>query len=626
MELSTEQKIIIEKAGDNDLSVNAVAGSGKTTTNLYIAKQYPEKRFLLITYNNKLKLETRRRVEEMKLDNIEVHSYHSFCVKYYDRRCYTDQGIYRVLNKECGGMFLYDVIVIDEIQDMTPLYFKLVKQILESCNNPRLLLFGDVKQSIYDFNKADSRFLIYSGELFGREFKKLSLSNSFRLTPAIADFINYVLFSRHMMTGASAEESRKPLYFIMNSFSRMYDKLLDKGINIENGTTFIIAPSLRSSKTPVRIFANELTKLGIPIYVPVSDEEKLKQEVLEGKIVFSSIHQAKGLEADNIIFYGFDESYFKYYKKDHDPYICPNEIYVACTRARNNLVIGHDYRHGYMPFVNEESVERYCELIKERTIRGRKSNDYDSKKSISVTDLVRHLPSDLIRSLMEKIYIKVIDRGECALPIISKIKQGNLVESVSEINGTAIPLYYDYMKRGSRSEIFNICDLLKIEDIDRDNIGIKDVLRISNFWCAYKSGYSFKTQQILDYDWFTEDDMNYCKEHLDAHINDGAEFEQKFETQAYGRGFKGYIDCIIDDVVWEFKCVSEIQPEHILQVLVYRWISKNNNPCRLINILTREVLEIDCNDIKDVIGELIHHKISSGKKISDEEFIENNSY
>jgi superfamily II DNA or RNA helicase len=49
---SSEQQLIIDaiKRGEN-VSVNAVAGSGKTTTILGIAKQIPEKKILQITYN-----------------------------------------------------------------------------------------------------------------------------------------------------------------------------------------------------------------------------------------------------------------------------------------------------------------------------------------------------------------------------------------------------------------------------------------------------------------------------------------------------------------------------------------------------------------------------------------------
>ena len=56
---SDEQKLIIKSLKSNNVLVDSVAGSGKTTTNLYLAKEYPHNKLLLLTYNAKLKIETR---------------------------------------------------------------------------------------------------------------------------------------------------------------------------------------------------------------------------------------------------------------------------------------------------------------------------------------------------------------------------------------------------------------------------------------------------------------------------------------------------------------------------------------------------------------------------------------
>ena len=50
--LSEEQKNIIESARNNNILVDCVVGSGKTTTILEIAKDQIDKKFLLLVYNN----------------------------------------------------------------------------------------------------------------------------------------------------------------------------------------------------------------------------------------------------------------------------------------------------------------------------------------------------------------------------------------------------------------------------------------------------------------------------------------------------------------------------------------------------------------------------------------------
>jgi len=79
--ISSEQNNIIDQLSlNNNVVVDSVAGSGKTTSNLHIALHFNNMKILLLTYNSKLKIETRDKVNKLGISNIEVHSYHSFCV------------------------------------------------------------------------------------------------------------------------------------------------------------------------------------------------------------------------------------------------------------------------------------------------------------------------------------------------------------------------------------------------------------------------------------------------------------------------------------------------------------------------------------------------------------------
>ena len=108
-EASDEQKAIIDSIKDHNVKVNSVAGSGKTTTVLHMAKQYKDESILLLTYNARLKMETRKKKDNLGLRNLEVHSYHSFCVSNYDNRCYKDAAIINFLkyNKKSLNKFNY---------------------------------------------------------------------------------------------------------------------------------------------------------------------------------------------------------------------------------------------------------------------------------------------------------------------------------------------------------------------------------------------------------------------------------------------------------------------------------------------------------------------------------------
>lgn len=142
---SDEQKLIIYTAclKDCNMQVNAVAGSGKTTTILHIASAYqqlnnnkdPSSSILVLQYNEKLKTETRNKQKKFKCKNLDVHNYHSFVQYYYSESGRDSKGMKKVIKtmKSPTKLFSYDLIIIDEIQDMTPDFFKLFCKIM--CDN-----------------------------------------------------------------------------------------------------------------------------------------------------------------------------------------------------------------------------------------------------------------------------------------------------------------------------------------------------------------------------------------------------------------------------------------------------------------------------------------------------------
>ncbi len=81
MQLSKEQIKIIESKGN--IKINAVAGSGKTTTVIEYAKSRPkDSRILYIAFNKSVKLEANKRFTEAKLNNVQIETAHSLAYKH----------------------------------------------------------------------------------------------------------------------------------------------------------------------------------------------------------------------------------------------------------------------------------------------------------------------------------------------------------------------------------------------------------------------------------------------------------------------------------------------------------------------------------------------------------------
>jgi hypothetical protein len=91
-----------------------------------------------------------------------------------------------------------DILVIDECQDMTPLFYKFVQKFMYDMNNDKLqlLVLGDHMQGVYGHNDADIRYLTKACNIWRSNMKTLSLSYSYRVTKPMAWFVNNMMLGR----------------------------------------------------------------------------------------------------------------------------------------------------------------------------------------------------------------------------------------------------------------------------------------------------------------------------------------------------------------------------------------------------------------------------------------------
>ena len=721
--ISKEQNsVIIALKENNNVIVDSVAGSGKTTCILHIATEFKNINILLLTYNAKLKIETRTRVSNLKLKNLEVHSYHSFCVKYYDNKCFTDSQIFKLLlNKTKNKKYNYDLIILDESQDINPTYYELICKIYkDNDNNARLCLLGDRNQSIYQFNKADERFLIYANKIFNFNkdtWVKCKLTESFRITYEMSNFINSCMFNCDRIKSVK-KSNNKPRYIICDTFDDYKNKPFDEVLfYLQKGYTpediFILAPSIKTNgknKSPVRVLENKIkNELNILIYIPSSDEEKIDDEIIKNKLVFSTYHQTKGLERKVIIIFGFDSSYFNYFNKNANSKNCSNELYVASTRGSEYLTLLHHHTNNFLPFLNTKKLHTYCNVYIFDELSTNKNKELKNLNT-PVTDIIKHLPSDVLEECMKYFTIKQINKKIKQIEIIHKTKQKNGFEHVSDITGTAIPAYFEYKitnklsfydellldypknKELKYDELINFkissdLDLNNNNFIDNDlnnnnfidndlndnnfidndlndnnlidndlnnndefdkiydfnkinihNLKLDELLYISNLWSSKKSGLLFKVCQITKYNWLNKNDLDLCVERLyKLNLSSNAVFEKKFElenkNELSNRKIIGYVDCIDNNNLYEFKCVSKIENEHYLQLAIYIYLYETQKLNKITYSINDKIIYIRNNmEIEDIITNICingdikvnNHNISKNKIIKNITFIENN--
>ena len=659
-----QQGVIEELINNNNVIIDSVAGSGKTTCNLHIATHFKDSNILLLTYNSKLKIETREKIQQLELTNIETHSYHSFCVKYYNNLSFTDSEIIELLknNTSLIKKYNYDIIILDEAQDISPLYFQLICKIFRDNNNinTKICILGDEQQSIFDFNGADQRFITFAENIFifnNLPWKKLKLSTSFRITFEMSEFINKCMLKKDKIHSYKIFK-KKPRYIICDSyhperqpsFNRIEWEVyyyLDMGYSPND--IFILAPSIKNERSPIRYLENKL-KTGIrniPIFVPSGDDATLDKDILAHKLVFSTFHQVKGLERKVVLVLGFDNSYFKFYKKNVNRHICPNELYVATTRALEHLSLFHSVEFDYLDFLCKENIEHYCELI-EPFYWNHKIKPQDPKnekpKQIGVCELLNHLPQEVLDTCFKYLKFEKIQEIDKKVNIPIKTKQnGNLFEEVSELNGMAIPAYFEYLHTGNITifenikienkyivELFNKVNNCEFKDIINKQLDSVSLLQIANVWNTCKTGFLFKLIQITQYNWLSIENLSICVDRLHKlKLSPNALFEEFVNCTHLNIDINGYIDCISNNNnIYEFKCVSKLKKENYIQLALYKLCyeykrDRDINNYYLYNILTDELVLMTCSysDIYEMTTFLINEKYNIKRTKSDALFL-----
>jgi hypothetical protein len=665
---SEEQKeILIAIQNGENVMVDAVAGSGKTTSILFLATMCPSLKFVVFTYNSRLKAETRQRVKKLGLTNVEVHSYHSFGLKYYTEPCMNDTHLMNItkFNMPIKTPIKPDVVVIDEAQDMTHPYYCFVRKCMMDMNNNKsqVVVLGDHMQCIYDFPQkgADRRFLTLAPSIWqnGREWKQLHLRTSYRLTKSMEHFVNEAVLGYPRMN--TVKESVAPVQYVSgNIFDRIPTFIVNEVTTLlqiyKPQDIFILAPSVRSTNglNPIKKIENELVKKGISCYVPTSDDEELRDEVLHGKVVFSSFHQSKGLERKVVFVFNFCDSYFRFFARGVDRNICPNILYVAITRAKERLYTIADEEQ-LLFLKKDKCIAPHVSLI---DVEGRrKSSTSSSNSSVSddqvapirrVTDLTRFLPEELIEQILELAKMVSVKSKWCDIQIPHCISTENgKKEMVSELNGIAIPAMFE-------NQITRFCSIqddlqqyfvVKLSDTTKESPlrpyrtivtneckTPSDFLKLANIYSAYVSGYIFKLEQIQHYDWLSQEKVNTLIDVLQKTIgseHEDSQFEHTLEYEAKGVLVSGRCDLLDSKTLWELKCVEELKSEHIVQLALYAWLYMKTEYERtghrsfmLHNIRTGEVLQLTGIENLDYIADMvIDNNLRTANKISDEEFI-----
>ena len=634
---SIEQQKVIQLVKDGyNVQVDAVAGSGKTTTVLSLADQVSEKNIIQLTYNKELKEEVSQKKikygETMYLDNLSIYTYHGLAYQFYSEEAENDIGIHKILLgnlKPRRKLPNIQILVLDEIQDMNELYYLFIHKFIKDLSNPiQLLILGDKNQGLYEFKGADVRFLTLAYKLWSispYEFRQQPLPISYRVTKQIAKFVNNVMLGTPRI---QAQKEGPNIIYIRNQNQYNLAKIIAyKLINqIELGflkpdDIFILGASVKSEKSPLKMIENILVSRQIPCYIPMSETSSINSKVIQNKVIFASFHQSKGRERKMVIVSGFDNNYFRFFNRSDPIYNCPSTLYVAATRSTNTLCIMESNEP--LSFLKQSHTQmNQSNYI---TFEGIPLGIMDSQESELVeAEIIKTSPTELIKFLNETILLQLdswieddglFETDRLSFPMTDiQIKSnietnyGNLslYEEVYDINGVAIPALFEtqYSPDGSNTIKTFIQHFLKtsnndfyinkIKAIDFVNMTLSDHLKMCTLYISINEKLMFKVAQITKYNWINEKDIQKIFGNIKRHISQPQLLIYEYTMIDYKMENEEIIYKNIDDFMEThfpeckkirfnarvdaisdttiWEFVESLDLSHFLQLIIYAWI------------------------------------------------------
>ena len=339
--LSSEQRNILQTLATHNVLVDAVPGSGKSTTIVEIVNAYQTKA-IVVTFNRFLCDST-----NLKLPlTAKAFTYHGLLGHLTDEIVSDDHAFATILSQVTNEQFTTweyqdaDMLIIDEVQDIRPQYWIFLRKLLSTFQQPiKVLLVGDVDQLLYDFynvqDNADPRFIKFASQLLRnhstRSLKKLPINTSFRLTKPIAAFINKMfqksihvvkngppvdIFVTEMLTDGPCLIASK------------IQEVINSGVPLNE---IMVLTKSCNERSVARHIVKQLVKYNIPVRVirtgKLGKHKSFGSDELRNAVTVCTYHAAKGIEAETV--FVVRENLLQLTRAD----------FVAFTRAKSKFVL-----------------------------------------------------------------------------------------------------------------------------------------------------------------------------------------------------------------------------------------------------------------------------------------------
>ena len=570
-----QQEFVCQALNGRNILVDACIGSGKTTAIQYLCdKLAKSKKVLYLTYNKLLKIDAQAKI---KNKNAKVQNYHGIAW-YYLHKIGISAGVSDLItrfNEEKPEIEHYDVLIIDEYQDIETEHTLLLEYIKSSNPQMQIIAVGDMQQKIYDKTTLNVPEFI---EQFLGKHLKLEFTQCFRLSSDLAEKLGRIWHKiiKGVNSECVVEEMNMEQVVVFLSTQRPQDILC---LGSRSGD---LSKTLNTLENEFPAVYNKQT-----VFASISDNDSLgKTKPTPQTAIFTTFDSSKGLERKICVVFDYTESYWqiRIAQPQQSYEILRNIFCVAASRGKSKII-----------FVNSGE-----EMLSEATLSTRVDENqklidvdisamFDFKYREDIECCYRQLQiTSLPVDDREEIEVK---RTDCMIdlsPCVGIFQEAMFFDSY-EID-KSIELYFSLHKNKTHQKA------LWTKEVRHASLDKKILFFVS-----------LETNQDR---YLTQVALPFVNEAAKADItkrlltrlqhNENAQVECSIPFSDKNKGellfsARGFADAVKNGVVYELKFVSELSHEHYLQCACYMTALRLEKGV-LWNIRDNTVYEIKISD------------------------------
>lgn len=561
------------------IHVEACIGSGKTTAIQMLCGCLPSgKRILYLTYNSLLKQDAKARITG---PNVEVTNYHGFAYGELMRNGVfsTQQDCVLTYNRLKPAVRHYDVLMIDEYQDISQEIAELLMHIKDSLPGLQIIMVGDMAQKIYDKTRLDVQRFVDG--FMPANTLKLEFTQCFRLSPSLAAHLGHVWGKTIVGVNPDCD-----VYYM--DFTRTLDFLK----TCEPGEILCLG-----SNTGLRVTMLNRLEADCPqtfnkntCWSKMSNRDGGATHPSAGTAIFTTYDGCKGMERDICVVFDWTENYwYSRNKKPEAKYeILRNLFCVAASRGKRRIIFVTGGAGRQLPWRSLMFDPTGSTPFEDMAI----STMFDFKYEEDIEAAYRALNVKTIAPAGEEISVRNAD-GFIDLSACIGVYQEAMFFRGYDID-EAVRFYFEENK-----------------DMDYKSKTLKDY---TTWTLDQKILYLISLETNQHRYWYqvalplvSEDGREEIRARL-AGVFTGDEMVQgvcrmPFCSEHGSPLFMvgGQYDVVDGDILWELKFVSELARVHFLQCAMYM-VAQNKPVGRLFNVRTGEIVELTIPDRREFMN------------------------